>query len=76
MQKLVIFVEKNKMASNDSKMSNSARNGKKKFGSRWRFSVVAAVLPPFLCSSLIIIIKATVIPKLTALSHVLDEFLH
>ena len=31
------FFEKKKIASNDSKLSNSARNGKKKFGGRWRF---------------------------------------
>ena len=48
---------------------------KKKFGGRWRFSAVAAVSPPFLRSSLINIIKATTIPKLTAVTHFLAEFL-
>ena len=47
---------------------------KKKFGGRWRFSAVATVSPPFLRSSLIDIIKATVIPKLTAVTHFLAEF--
>ncbi len=49
---------------------------KKKFGGRWRFSVVAAVSPPFLRSSLTNIIKATVIPKLTNVTHLLAELLH
>ena len=40
-----------------------------------RFSAVATVSPPFLRSSLINIIKATVIPKLTAVTHFLTEFL-
>ena len=76
MQKLVgFFEEKNKMVSNDSKMSNSARNGKKKFGGRWRFFAIAAVSQPFFRSSLINIIKATAIPKLTAVTSFLSEFL-
>ncbi len=41
-----------------------------------RFPAVAAVSPPFLQSSLINIIKATAIPKLTAVTHFLAEFLH
>ena len=41
----------------------------KKIGRRWRFSAVAAVSPPFLRSSLINIIKANAIPKLTAVTH-------
>ncbi len=69
------FFEEKNMASNDTKMSNSARNGEKKFGGRWRFSGVAAVLPPFLRSSLINIIKATAMPKLTAVTHFLAELL-
>ena len=44
----------------------------KKFGGRWRFSAVSL---PFLRSSLINIIKATAIPKLTAVTHILVEFL-
>ncbi len=71
----VIFLEKNKLGSNNSEMYNSARNVKKKFSGRWRFSAVAAVSPPFLRSSLINIIKATAIPKLTAVTHFLAEFL-
>ena len=67
--------KKNKLGSNDSEMYNSARNGKKKFGGRWRFSAVATVSSPFLRSSLINIIKATAIPKLTAVTHILAEFL-
>ena len=42
-----IFFQKKKLVSNDSELSNSARNGKKKFGGRWRFSAVVAVPPPF-----------------------------
>ena len=38
-------------------------------------SAVAAVSPPFLRSSRINIIKATAIPKLTAVTHFLAEFL-
>jgi len=64
------FLKKNKLGSNNSEMYNSARNGKKKFGGRWRFS---AVSPPFLRSSLINIIKATATPKLTAATHFLAE---
>ena len=67
--------EKNKMASNDSKCLIQRGMAKKKFGGRWRFSTVAAVSPPFLRSSLINIIKATAIPKLTAVTHFLTEFL-
>ena len=55
-------------------MSNSARNGNKKFGGRWRFSAVAAVSPPFHYSSLINIIKETAIPKFTAVTQFLAEF--
>ncbi len=47
-------------------MYNSARHGKKKIGGWWRFS---AVSPPFLRSFRINIIKATAIPKLTAVTH-------
>ena len=53
------------MASNDSKMSISARKGQK----NRRFSAVAAVSLPFLRSSLINIIKATAISKLTAVTR-------
>ncbi len=38
-------------------------------------SAVAVVSPPFYRSSLINIIKATTIQKLTAVTHFLDEFL-
>ena len=48
---------------------------KKNFGGWWRFSAVAVVSPPFLRSSLINIIKATAIPKLTAVTLFLAEFL-
>ncbi len=41
----------------------------KKIGGRLRFSAVAVVSPPFLRSSVINIIKATAIPKLTAVTH-------
>ncbi len=64
-----IFKKKKKLVSNDSELSNSARNGKKKFRR------LMAVSPPFLRSSLINIIKATAIPKLTAVTHFLAEFL-
>ncbi len=63
------------MVSNHSKMSNSARNGKKKFGGSGQFSALSAVSPQFLHSSLINIIKATAIPNLTAVSHYLAEFM-
>ncbi len=56
-------------------MSNSARNGKKQFGSRWKFSAIAAVLLPFLDSSIIYNIKATAKPNLTAVTHFWAEFL-
>ena len=55
-------------------MYKSARNGNK-IGGIWRFSAVEAVSPPFLRSSLTNIIKATAIPKLTAVTHFLAEFL-
>ncbi len=74
-QMLGQFFFKNKLGSNKSEIYNSARNGEKKFGGLWRFSAVAAVLPPFLRSSLINIIKVTAIPKLTAVTHFLAEFL-
>ena len=57
----VIFFLKIKLGSNNSKMHDSARNGKKII---WRHM---AVFLPFLRSSLINIIKA--IPKLTAVTH-------
>ena len=47
----------------------------KKIGGRWRFSAVAAISPPFFRSSLINIMKATAIPKLTAVTPFLAEFL-
>ena len=48
MQKLRdFFSQKNKLVSNDSELSNSARNGKNFFGGKWRFSAVEAVPPPF-----------------------------
>ena len=61
----VIFLEKNKLGSNNSEMYNSATNGKKN----------QRISPPFICSSLLKIIKATAIPKLTAVTHFLAEFL-
>ncbi len=69
------FFEKKKIASNDSKLSNSARNGKKNSAADGGFAAVAAILQPFLRSSLINIIKATAIPMLTAVTHFLAEFL-
>ncbi len=70
----VIFFGKKKLGSNNLEMYKSARNGKK-IGGIWRFSAVEAVSPPFLRSSLTNIIKATAIPKLTAVTF-LAEFLH
>ena len=42
-----IFFQKKKLFSNDSEMSNSARNGKKNVGGKWRFSEEVALPPPF-----------------------------
>ena len=51
-------------------MYNSARNGKINISAAdGGFLADAAVLPPFLRSSLINIIKATAIPKLKAVTH-------
>ena len=52
--------KKNNMVSNDSKSSNSARNGKKKFR---RQTAEAAVQPPFFQFPIILYIIATTIPK-------------
>ncbi len=67
-------MQKNKMASNDSKMSNSARNGKRirrqmaVLGGSGGFTAVSS-------SSLINIIKATARPKHTAVTHILAKLL-
>ena len=48
---------------------------KKKFGGRWRFFGGSGNFGAVFRSSLINIIKATAIPKLTAVTHFLAEFL-
>ena len=59
------FFEKKKLVSNDSELSNSARNGKKKFGGRWRFSAVVAVQPPFFLKMCKIYVKIRLFSFLT-----------
>ena len=68
-------MEKNKFVSDDSKLSNLAKKGKKNFGGKWRFSARAAVPPPFFHSSILYLFKATAIPNLRAVTLYLLEFL-
>ncbi len=57
--------EKKNLDSNDTNMSNSVRNVKKKIGS---FFVVAAVPPPFLRRSFFYIIITAAMPNLNAVT--------
>ena len=59
------FFGKKKLVSNDSELSNSARNSKKNFGGKWRFLVVEAVPPPFFFKIREICPKSKLLPFLT-----------